>query len=26
VIDKEPRRRPKASDHTPVIVTLEDQA
>lgn len=24
-IDKEPRRRPKASDHTPVIVTLEDR-
>ena len=25
VIDKEPRRRPRASDHTPVIVTLEDR-
>lgn len=24
-IDKEPRRRPKASDHTPVVATLEDQ-
>jgi exodeoxyribonuclease-3 len=24
-IDKEPRRKPKASDHTPVIVTLEDR-
>jgi exodeoxyribonuclease-3 len=25
-IDKEPRRRPKASDHTPVVVTLGDGA
>jgi exodeoxyribonuclease-3 len=24
-IDKEPRRRPKASDHTPVVATLEDK-
>ncbi|MEK0085540.1 exodeoxyribonuclease III [Benzoatithermus flavus] len=24
-IDKEPRRRPKASDHTPVVATLEDR-
>lgn len=24
-IDKEPRRKPKASDHTPVVVTLADQ-
>jgi exodeoxyribonuclease-3 len=24
-IDKEPRRRPKASDHTPVLVTLEER-
>lgn len=25
-IDKEPRRRPKASDHTPVLATLDDAA